>query len=87
MSTAVDEQVRSEVNRRVTVLLNQWAQQHHIYMRRTAADRFFLVMNERTLSELENNRFSILDEVREATKEQRIPLTLSIGIGCGETTL
>lgn len=44
-------------------------------------------MNERTLSELENNRFSILDEVREATKEHKIPLTLSIGIGCGETTL
>lgn len=87
MSTAVDEQVRSEVNRRVTVLLNQWAQRHHVYMRRTAADRFFLVMNERTLSELENNRFSILDEVRDATKEQKIPLTLSIGIGCGETTL
>jgi len=87
MSTAVDEQVRSEINRRVTVLLNQWAQKYHIYMRRTAADRFFLVMNERTLSELENNRFSILDEVREATKEHKIPLTLSIGIGCGETTL
>ncbi|TCI25986.1 MULTISPECIES: DHH family phosphoesterase [unclassified Exiguobacterium] len=87
MSTAVDEQVRSEINRRVTVLLNQWAQKYHIYMRRTAADRFFLVMNERTLSELETNRFSILDEVREATKEHKIPLTLSIGIGCGETTL
>lgn len=87
MSTAVDEQVRSEINRRVTVLLNQWAQKYHIYMRRTAADRFFLVMNERTLSELENNRFSILDEVREATKEHKIPLTLSIGVGCGETTL
>lgn len=87
MSTAVDEEVRSDVNRRVTVLLNQWAQKHQIYMRRTAADRFFLVMNERSLSELENNRFAILDEVREATKEQKIPLTLSIGVGCGETTL
>ncbi|WP_367661171.1 DHH family phosphoesterase [Exiguobacterium alkaliphilum] len=87
MSTGVDEQIRSEINRRVTVLLNQWAQKYHIYMRRTAADRFFLVMNERTLSELENNRFAILDEVREATKEHKIPLTLSIGIGCGETSL
>lgn len=87
MATSVDDQARGEMNRIVTLIVNQWAQKYQIYMRRTAADRFFLVLNERILSELELGRFAILDEVREKTKANKMMLTLSIGIGCGDTTL
>jgi c-di-AMP phosphodiesterase-like protein len=40
----------------------------------------FVVTNQQTLEELIQNRFDILDLVREQTRQHKIPITLSIGI-------
>lgn len=77
----LDDHLRSNLNSLVTSLINQWSIQNGIYAKRTASDRFFIVLNQGILQQLEKERFSILDTVREETAQKGLPLTLSIGIG------
>lgn len=79
----MNDQSKSELNSTVTALLNKWALEHGIFLKRTSSDRFIILFNERTLHELEQDKFSILDDVREATAKQHVPITLSIGVGLG----
>lgn len=79
----MNDQTKSELNSTVTALLNNWALEHGIFLKRTSSDRFIILFNEKTLHELEQDKFSILDVVRETTAKQHVPLTLSIGVGLG----
>ncbi|QQZ09434.1 DHH family phosphoesterase [Heyndrickxia vini] len=81
VTQGMDDQTRSSLNSLVTSILNKWATEYGIFLKRVSSERFVGVFNEKILNELEKNKFSILDEVRETTTKQNIPLTLSIGIG------
>ncbi len=83
MTQGIEDQLRSELNSRVTQLLNHWAAEHGTYIKRTASDRYFIVTTEENLRFLERSKFTILDTVREETSQRGVQLTLSIGIGCG----
>lgn len=83
MTQGIEDQLRSELNSRVTQLLNHWAAEHGTYIKRTASDRYFIVTTEENLRILEQSKFTILDTVREETSQRGVQLTLSIGIGCG----
>ncbi|TYR80289.1 DHH family phosphoesterase [Priestia megaterium] len=87
LTQGIDDQVKSNLNSQVTSLLNRWAHEYGIFIKRTSSDKFIAIMNEQILVHLERNKFSILDQVREETSKQNIPLTLSVGIGAGVTTL
>ncbi|MBL5887412.1 DHH family phosphoesterase [Heyndrickxia sporothermodurans] len=87
VTQGMDDQTRSSLNSLVTSILNKWATEYGIFLKRVSAERFIDVFNEKILNELEENKFSILDEVRETTTKQNIPLTLSIGIGADGPTL
>lgn len=87
LAQRMDDKTKSQMNSHVTSLLNDWAKQNGIFMKRIAQDRFFIVLNDATLAQLEETNFSILDVVRERTAEQTSGLTLSIGIGTGSTEL
>ncbi len=75
------------MNSQVTSLLNAWAQEYGIFLKRTSSERFIAVLNEHILTELENAKFSILDEIREKTSVHTVSLTLSIGIGASVSSL
>ncbi|WP_172370285.1 DHH family phosphoesterase [Sporosarcina jiandibaonis] len=87
LSQAMDDQTRSQLNSLVTSLVSKWGKENGIYVKRIASDRFLTVFNEASLRLLEKARFSILDDIREATEEQSTALTLSIGVGTGSTSL
>ncbi|MDG5473890.1 DHH family phosphoesterase [Jeotgalibacillus sp. ET6] len=87
LTQGMDDSARSNINNSVTTLLNAWANEHHIYVKRISSDRFIAVMNENILRELEQEKFTILDSIREMTSKQNVPLTLSIGIGSGAESL
>ncbi|KAB7707610.1 hypothetical protein F9802_07680 [Bacillus aerolatus] len=87
LTQGMDDQTRSSLNSMVTFILNNWALEHGIYLKRISSDRFFAVLNEKILRKLEETKFSILDEVRERTAKQAASLTLSIGVGHGELSL
>ncbi|GAY78883.1 phosphoesterase, DHH family protein [Sporolactobacillus inulinus] len=88
VTQGLEDQVRSTINNETTSIIKNWATEHGIYLRRTASDRFLAVLNERLLQAIEDEHFSILDKVREITVPlSHIPLTLSIGVGAGSTSL
>lgn len=79
----MDDQSRSVLLAKVTGEITNWALKNHIYLRRTSADKYMMVMDQKKLKVLEQSRFDILDEVREITIEHKLPLTLSIGVAAG----
>ncbi|MBH0168782.1 MAG: DHH family phosphoesterase [Bacillota bacterium] len=87
VTQGLDDQFRSTINSKVTSVLNEWANVHGIFLKRTSSERFLAVFNQRILYELEKNKFSVLDEVRESTAKQNISLTLSIGVAAGTSSL
>lgn len=87
LAQGMDDQTRSQLNSLVTSLVTDWGKENGVYIKRTNSDRFLAVFNESSLTEIEENRFSILDDIREKTAEHGTGLTLSIGVGVGSTSL
>ncbi|MDQ0163710.1 DHH family phosphoesterase [Aeribacillus alveayuensis] len=83
VTQGMDDQTRSNLNSEVTSILNKWATEYGIFLKRISSERFIAVLNENILSQLEKSKFSILDEVREKATVQNVSLTLSIGVGTG----
>lgn len=87
ITQGMDDQRKSSLNSFVTSLLNNWAKEYGVFLKRISSERFIAIFNESILDDLEKTKFSILDEVRETTAKQNVPLTLSIGIGSGISSL
>ncbi|MDR6225391.1 DHH family phosphoesterase [Desmospora profundinema] len=78
--TGLDDQERTLLLTNVNAAVTRWAQEHDISLRRFDTDKFFMVMKRGTLERLKRNRFDILDVVRDMTRRNQIPITLSIGV-------
>ncbi|WP_226038279.1 DHH family phosphoesterase [Aquibacillus saliphilus] len=81
ITQAMDDTAKSNINSRVTTILNEWSSGNGIYLKRISQERFLAVMNQQILNKLEKTKFEILDEVRELISDKNVPLTLSIGVG------
>ncbi len=79
VTQGLDDHQRSSLLSKVTTAITEWAQKFDLYLKRLNSDRFLLITDQQKLRELEQSRFVILDEVREMTADQKIPVTLSIG--------
>lgn len=87
VTQGLDDQLRTNITSHVTAILNSWALKYGMYLRRVSSERFFVVLNESILLQVEKGKFDILDQVREETAKRNIPLTLSIGVGSGALEL
>ncbi|SDJ56768.1 DHH family phosphoesterase [Salimicrobium halophilum] len=87
ITQGMDDTSKSHINSQVTSILNRWAEDNGIYLKRTSQERFLAVLTKEILHSLEKTKFEILDEVRELITDQNMPLTLSFGIGVGPMTL
>lgn len=87
LTSGMDDQARSLTNTLVTSIINEWSAVHGIFSKRISSDRFMAVLNESILAELEQKKFSILDDMREKTQQKNLSLTLSIGVGVDSPSL
>lgn len=87
LTQGMDDQTRSSLNSLVTSILNKWAKEYGVFLKRVSSERFIAVINEKILQVLEKEKFGILDDVRDTTAKQNVPLTLSIGVGTGVSSL
>lgn len=83
----MDDQQRTALIARVATAITDWAKQYRLYLRRLSSERYLMIMNQKSLSQLEQSRFVILDEVREMTADLKVPMTLSIGLAFGTESL
>lgn len=87
LTQGMDDQRKSSINSLVTSLLDKWARDNGVFFKRVSSERFIAVFNEHILHQLEKGKFTILDEIRETTAKQNVPLTLSIGVGSAVSSL
>lgn len=87
LTQGMDDQMRGSINNLVTSILNKWAQNNGVFLKRISSERFIAVFTEEILQLLEKGKFSILDEVREMTSKKNVTFTLSIGVGTGVLSL
>jgi len=69
--------VTSEIEKKI----NLWATRMNGLIKRYQSDKYIILFERKYLENLEAKRFAILDDVREIDAGNRIPVTLSIGIG------
>ncbi|SCY62087.1 DHH family phosphoesterase [Alkaliphilus peptidifermentans] len=74
---AIRPMIIAEIDQRLTI----WASKINGLIRKYATDKFIVVFENQHLEKLENKKFEILDEIREINLGNKIPITLSIGIG------
>lgn len=67
--------MEAEVERKLKV----WAENYDAAIRKVSKDRYFVLVDEQNLEGMEDNKFSILDEIRSSDFKSTLPVTLSIG--------
>jgi c-di-AMP phosphodiesterase-like protein len=87
VTQGMEDQIRSKLMSEVTSALNKWSKDYGVFLRRTSSDRFIAIFDQEVLGKLEVTKFDLLDEVREVTGREKVPITLSIGVGSGKGTL
>ena len=50
-------------------------------VKKTDKDKYIVIANQRSLSKLQENKFTILDTIRNITYSNTLPVTISIGVG------
>ncbi|NLM03736.1 MAG: phosphoesterase [Clostridiales bacterium] len=63
-----------------------WVKKIQGFVKKYENDKFIIVFERKFLEELEDKKFDILDEIREIDMGNKIPITLSMGIGTGGMT-
>jgi c-di-AMP phosphodiesterase-like protein len=89
ITQTMDDTLKSRLNSNITSILNDWAHEYGLYLKRTSQDRFLAIGTQEILTLLEEKKFDILDIIRDMNmeEEQKNPVTLSIGIGFGNVSL
>ena len=85
-----DEATQYEEETRISIIdaeikqpIIDWAMKHNMLIKRVKNDRFLLALNEEIFNKLMEENFTIMQEVRRASAEYPIPITLSMAFARG----
>lgn len=78
---AVEEVKRSLLTAVIDRKINKYFRELDALVRKTEKDKYFIIFQQKYLAKLEENRFSILEEIKNTRVGNEMPITLSIGIG------
>lgn len=76
----ISEENKSQVTANVEKKLYEWANKIDGIMVKKERDTYILIFTKKKLKELEQERFAIIDEIKEIETEEKMPITLSIAI-------
>ena len=76
----ISEENKSQVTANVEKKLYEWANRIDGIMVKKERDTYILIFTKKKLKELEQERFAIIDEIKEIETEEKMPRTLSIAI-------
>ena len=80
----LDDREVSALDSLLTTYLSRWAKNNGIFYKKTSSDRFLIILSYSELKTVEENKFNIIDYIRERTSKRNVPLTISIGLAYGE---
>lgn len=78
---SVDEGDRPALIAAIDKRLNQWAGEINAAIRKYDDNKYVLFFEEKSLNLLQEKRFDILDSIRDINVGNKLPVTLSIGVG------
>lgn len=77
---------KSDLDFHINKHLTNWGKKYNIYVRQVDEDDFIMIMNRTTLALLEEERFKIVDDIRQEMEKRKIQITVSMGIAYSETS-
>ncbi|MDZ7836177.1 MAG: DHH family phosphoesterase [Alkalibacterium sp.] len=86
ITQGLDDRGVSGFDSLLTTYFSNWGKQHGIFYKRISDDRYFLLLDRKELERLENEKFNIIDSIRDRTSKRNLPLTISIGLAYGDDT-
>ncbi|NNG67168.1 DHH family phosphoesterase [Caldanaerobacter subterraneus] len=78
---SVEDVKRAVISSEIEKKLSEWASSIKAFLKKYDDEKYFAIFKEGELKKLEENRFDILDKIRETGEEMKVLLTLSIGVG------
>lgn len=86
VTKGLDDRALSNFNSLITTYLSNWTKQHNIYYKRVQNDQYLLLLRHAELERLEEEKFNIVDNIRDYTSKRNLPLTISIGLSYGDAS-
>ena len=68
-------------------LIMKWASENHLFIRSCSVDTFLIMGEEKDYRKIKEEQFSLLDDIRVLMEKEENALTVSIGIGKGQSTI
>lgn len=65
----------------------EWALKHHLFIRSCNVDTFIIMGEEKEYRKIKDENFNLLDDIRTLMEKEENALTVSIGIGKGQTSI
>ncbi len=87
MLSNVKESEKAHILVQIETLLEKFMEPTTGILRRNSNDKFVAVIEERHIQEMIDKRFDILDKARQIMVNERLSVTLSMGVGRGGETL
>lgn len=87
VTQGMNDSEESNLRNYVTSELNDWAHKYGVFMKVIDTDDYLILGHQQTLRQIEADKFSILDTIRENTSKQNAPVTLSVGVAYGDDDL
>lgn len=81
------DSIRSSIVGEVDQALENFVGESTGFLQRLSKDRFLIVMEKRDVEKVIEGKFKILDIISDIGKEEKVPITLSIGVGATAQTL
>lgn len=75
------ESVVNSISVELAKIFDKWLTDTNAVIKKLVRDRYILILEEDALVKLEQEKFSVLNQVKRISVGNRIPVTLSIGVG------
>ena len=80
-----EEQTIANIDSGIRQPVIDWAKKNGMFLRRVKADRFLVVLNEKIFKNILNERFEILNQIRESATHLDLAISLSMAFAKGTT--
>lgn len=81
------ESEKSQILGEIDSVIEQYFAETNGFVRRYSHDRYIAMLEKRHLDKIVETRFALLDRTRKIIANERVPATLSIGVGCEGKTM
>lgn len=83
----LDEIKKAEISSQLTKVIMEWVIENNGVLTKIDKDKYVMFIEKQYVDQMEKNTFEILEQVRNISTETKLPITISIGMSYGETTI